>query len=1028
MSISTIESVMGGSPAEIVYDGQYHRFNVEGSKRRAGWYIAQLYSGLPIITFGNWVDGSKYTIRGDEIIDTDHQSYQRKSFDKAGKAQRTAELANIVWNHSALLDCNPYLDKKRIKPVGVKTLNISRIPEQYKNWFADWVNKHSLNGALIIPMMVGGDIVDLQFVTATDKYFLPNGNHKGAYLALGNPANSNRLIIATGYATANTLHNCMELPVYCVFSDGNIDAAMRTIRRKHPDHSITIAADNDIHCDDRKINSGLVYSTAAAKKYNLLLAVPELNGTKIDYNDLFIELGKQAVIDSVNAAVKVGIETIEIPATQASELMKLAIDDWLDSGDHVAIKAPAGLGKSTLLLQEIQQRNLNCDYFVPSYALAIEQAGRLPLGMAIAIRGRTHQTKTDKPLCPKWESVEVLNKIGLAYKTMPLLCGKIDHTTGQRPCPYSKQCGYLKQFKNTAPIRFYAHEYLPLDNSSLTKRKIDCAVIDETFHDSLEKFNSWNIGELMTQTESVYRDLVNAIMDNKLLEMSHLVDRIDEILNEDTEIESHLHPEMDYAAAAAKIKPLIDMRRKPTGFLWNCKKAMELNAVNRMFVGGKTDNKMIFSSYTKPLQFLLKETPTAYLDASLIDGIVKVVNPDCRIVKIDATRKAHITQITDSPMSKSRLMEDNDYLSSRLIHFMHKQVKINPNGAVIAPKDWIDKHKDRFPQSIKLAHFGALRGLNTMEHCDWLMLIGRNQPPQLAVEAIARAWWPEARLTLTGGYLQQQRTLEAKDGNGALVMVHTHADPRCREVLEAMREQESLQALDRLRLIHTGKPKQVWIFSNLPLPGVIPDELATFDGLTLPGRLAEVALRDGVVVTDRKVMADRYPDVFSTKKAAEREVRTWEENDGLNAAISYKDTNRDSRHLNSETFTYRTQGQRGKPRTVIVPERIDPATLATTLEAIHGKPVKLADAWKADGENWGTMTADPEQPESISNNVSDAPSATADPDARFVLWTVHFADGRSATIRDGEGMNYTEALGYAVRTMTGAIDVSLGSY
>jgi hypothetical protein len=41
-------------------------------------------------------------------------------------------------------------------------------------------------------------------------------------------------------------------------------------------------------------------------------------------------------------------------------------------------------------------------------------------------------------------------------------------------------------------------------------------------------------------------------------------------------------------------------------------------------------------------------------------------------------------------MSTKRLLDDNDYLSSRLIHFIHTQAKINPNGAVIAPMKWIE--------------------------------------------------------------------------------------------------------------------------------------------------------------------------------------------------------------------------------------------------------------------------------------------------------------------------------------------------
>lgn len=888
MSTAIIQAAIGGAPAEIVYDGQYHRFQVEGSKSRAGWYIARLWKGLPIITFGSWTDHSKYLIREDEIVDP-HASH-RRHFDpyvdrKAWKQKRTAEFANTIWNASKPCLQHPYADKKHINPTGLKVLELSRIPQQPKNWFAGYVNKYDINGAMIVPMMVGDKIVDLQFITTANKIFLPNGNHIGAYFTLGQPSESDKIVITTGYATSKTLHDCLELPVYCVFSDSNIDAATSTIKIKHPKHTIIIAADNDIHSDEKTMNSGVVYSTAAAKKYDLLLAVPEFNGTKVDYNDLFIELGKQAVIESIEAAVRVNSANIEISPEKAGERLELAIDDWLNSADHAAIKAPAGLGKSTRILQRIVQRQLRCDYFVPSYELAIEQAHRLPLGMAIAIRGRSHKTAIDKPLCAKWESVEVLNKIGLAHKTMPLLCGKIDHTTGKRPCPYSNGCGYLNQFQSTAPIRFYAHEYLPLDNGKLTQREINVAVIDETFHDSLEKTKGWSISELMTQPESIYRELVTAIIENSLLAMNHLLDAIDDILKTEVEIESHLHPEMDFNTAANKLKPLVESRRKPIGFIWNCKKAIELNTATRLFVGH--DHSMIFASYVKPIQFIPKETPTAYLDASLVEGIVKTINPQCRIVKIEATRQARIIQITDSSMSTKRLLDDHDFLSSRLLHFIQAQVKINPNGAVIAPMKWIDAHKDRFPESVKLAHFGGLRGLNTLEDCDWLIQIGRNQPPPHAVEAVARAWWPSARLTLTGAYINQERTLTAKNGAGALVWIHTHADLRCREVLEAMREQESLQALDRLRLIHS-KVKQVWLFCNLPLPGIEPDELATLDGLTLPGRLAEVALRDSVVVTGRKELHQRHLDIFPTIDAARQTVRTWEENAELNGLISNK--------------------------------------------------------------------------------------------------------------------------------------------
>ena len=254
---------------------------------------------------------------------------------------------------------------------------------------------------------------------------------------------------------------------------------------------------------------------------------------------------------------------------------------------------------------------------------------------------------------------------------------------------------------------------------------------------------------------------------------------------------------------------------------------------------------------------------------------------------------------------------------------------------MIAQKFWIEAHGDKLPTSVKVAHYGALRGLNALEGCDWLVQIGRIQPQPQGVEEIVRAWFPDATLTLPGAYIQQQKTLNAKDGAGAVVWTQTHPDSRCAEVLESIREQESLQALDRLRLIH-GKVKRIWLFTNLPLPGIEPDELATLDGLTLPGRLAEVALRDSVVITGRKELSERHPDVFPTEDSALSAVRNIFD-DPLNVSDSNRSPIR-CRHI-YPTVNYRPQGQPGKARTVIIPNGNE--GLEERLEAIHGKPVKI---------------------------------------------------------------------------------------
>ena len=65
-------------------------------------------------------------------------------------------------------------------------------------------------------------------------------------------------------------------------------------------------------------------------------------------------------------------------------------------------------------------------------------------------------------------------------------------------------------------------------------------------------------------------------------------------------------------------------------------------------------------------------------------------------------------------------------------------------------------------------------------------------------------------------------------GNGSrkYAKVATHPDPRVQAVVEQGREAEMLQAIDRLRLIHTQKRKTVYILCSIPLDTSV-DELVT---------------------------------------------------------------------------------------------------------------------------------------------------------------------------------------------------------
>ena len=137
-----------------------------------------------------------------------------------------------------------------------------------------------------------------------------------------------------------------------------------------------------------------------------------------------------------------------------------------------------------------------------------------------------------------------------------------------------------------------------------------------------------------------------------------------------------------------------------------------------------------------------------------------------------------------------------------------------------------------------------------------------------AWKSIARAWFAGDPGFQVGTVTREQSALVARNGDTATITRTAFADRRCQEILESIREQESLQAVDRLRLIHATKPKTIYLLCNLPLPGLPPDELVALDDLLLPGRIAEVMLRD-FAVAGPKALAARHPDLFPTVKTAQ---------------------------------------------------------------------------------------------------------------------------------------------------------------
>jgi hypothetical protein len=237
------------------------------------------------------------------------------------------------------------------------------------------------------------------------------------------------------------------------------------------------------------------------------------------------------------------------------------------------------------------------------------------------------------------------------------------------------------------------------------------------------------------------------------------------------------------------------------------------------------------------------------------------------------------------------------------------------------------------PPHSALAHFGALRGVDLYKDFDTVLVIGRNEPSVQAVQDLARAMFYDAAvpLQLTDRWILQPRAYQLKSEPEG-VDVDSHPDSRVQAILIQIRESESLQAIDRLRLIHCTEPKLVVLLSNIPLDLEV-DALFTWEELMNGNRLEQAwRLAGDVMPLTAAWLAANHSSLWPTAAAAKKDVQRLVQKGQITNRFSIG-------KMSPLTFTYRAGGQR---RASTCLSRLDdPAAVSAALARLLGHPVRV---------------------------------------------------------------------------------------
>jgi len=179
---------------------------------------------------------------------------------------------------------------------------------------------------------------------------------------------------------------------------------------------------------------------------------------------------------------------------------------------------------------------------------------------------------------------------------------------------------------------------------------------------------------------------------------------------------------------------------------------------------------------------------------------------------------------------------------------------------------------DDLPPHVATAHFGALRGLNSFEHCETVVVMGREQPSAQAIEALTRPFCADdpAPFLPVGEYVPQTRGRRMREPEVFnLIEVQVHFDARCQTVLEQIREAEMVQAIDRVRPVFNRR--KIFVLNNLPLDLTV-DRALTWPEMR-PGNFVLAFAREGVLPLSAFDLTRCFPDLWRSEKVAEDALR-----------------------------------------------------------------------------------------------------------------------------------------------------------
>ena len=324
-------------PLDFIIDGQLHKFNIdENDKRLSGWYVFHKNSFGFAGCAGDYKNNLKVkTKTSNRPLSMAEALQQEKEIEQAQKEAdikekeyhlETARQVQVIFENAepVLLD-HPYIIKKKLKGThGAKIYNNMILTPLY-----------DANGFLWTVERIYPDGKKLAW---------KGGSRKEHFWLIGNPSQSNQIVMAEGFATAATIHEQTGHPAVVAYSAGGIYPVAGVIHDLYPEKFLTIACDRD----SGKVSETEGYRAQADYGCRVVVA-PEsdISSSGSDFNDYYVAGGDITPYFKMEEDpwLKSANDLIKKPT-----YVKWMIKHWWQQNALIMVHGPSGSGKTFLVL------------------------------------------------------------------------------------------------------------------------------------------------------------------------------------------------------------------------------------------------------------------------------------------------------------------------------------------------------------------------------------------------------------------------------------------------------------------------------------------------------------------------------------------------------------------------------------------------------------------------------------------------------------------------------------------------------